>query len=391
MNKICKKLAALILACSLINICIFSTGATTEEDVKNKLNTTSKYLSGLTVPTVSSVGGEWMVIGLSRNESISDSFVEGYYKNAVNYVISVGSARLDSTKSTENSRMIVALTSIGKDVTNIAGYNLLEPLADFTYIKKQGLNGPVWALIALDTVSYEIPVDDSVSVQTTREKLIDYILDSQLENGGWTFFGSTADPDMTGMTIQSLAPYYNVNLDVKTAVDKALSVLSQAQNDNGGFASWGAENSESCAQVITALTSLGINPETDSRFIKNGNSAVDALMSFGVENGFSHTVNGSYNQMTTEQAYYALVSYSRLLNSKTSLYDMSDLISKYEPPKDINNDGNINILDATEVQKYIAGIVVFTDWQIENSDYNNDGRINILDVTLMQKYYAGLI
>ena len=92
---------------------------------------------------------------------------------------------------------ILALTAIGKDVTDVASYNLLEPLADMDYVKKQGINGPIFALIALDTGDYEIPQTDAAN-PTTREKLVQTILDAQVANGGWTFFGSTADPDRYG-------------------------------------------------------------------------------------------------------------------------------------------------------------------------------------------------
>lgn len=93
----------------------------------------------------------------------------------------------------------------------------------------------------------------------TREKLVQTILDAALENGGWALTGTTADPDMTAMAMQALAPYYDTDENVRAAVDKALDVLSAAQLPTGGFVSWGSENSESCAQVIVALTALGID------------------------------------------------------------------------------------------------------------------------------------
>lgn len=47
------------------------------------------------------------------------------------------------------------------------------------YVTTQGINGPVFALIAFDTVGYDIPKlpDGSDGVQTTREGLVEYILD----------------------------------------------------------------------------------------------------------------------------------------------------------------------------------------------------------------------
>ena len=105
-----------------------------------------------------------------------------------------------------------------------------------------------------------------------------------------------------------------------------MTCLSGIQNKDGTFAGSEGTTSESLSQVITGLTALGINPETDSRFIKNGVSAVDALSQFYVEGGgFKHGLAGDRNMMATEQGYYALVSYYRLLQGKTSLYDMSDV------------------------------------------------------------------
>lgn len=355
------------------------------DKVAEKLDSTGDYLISLGVPGVGSVGGEWRVLGLARAGKITSELSDGYYENLVSYIEENGSAKLDARKSTENSRVIIALSAIGKDATDVAGYNLIEPLADYDFVTWQGLNGPVFALIALDTYSYEIPTASDDATQTTREELVNYILKSQLENGGWTFFGSTADPDMTGMAIQALAPYYNKNADVKSAVDKALDVLSASQQDNGGFASWGSVNVESCAQVLTALASLGIDADTDERFIKNGNTLVDAIMEFSVENGFAHVKDSGYNQMATEQAYYALVSYKRVKNGKTSLYDMSDVKNlRY----DVNGDRVLNVQDCTLIQKYSAELAELNDEQLKKADCNNDGFVNVIDATTLQKILA---
>ncbi len=379
------KITALLTAFILCIIGTMSVNASANSEIFDKFNETSVHLSGLDTPIVSSIGGEWMIIGLSRADKISYKFKSGYYKNVENYVKNKGSAQLHRSKSTDNSRVIIALTSIGKDVTDVSGYNLLEPLADFNYVKKQGINGPVWALTALDTVNYQIPVNYNVAEQTTRKKLIDYILNNCLDDGGWALSANAAEPDITGMAIQSLAPYYKTDDAVKTAVDRAVNVLSNLQNRNGGYS-----DCESCAQVITALTGLGINPHTDERFIKNGNSLIDALMSFSVENGFSHVLKQKYDQIATEQAYYALVSYIRLIENKTSLYDMSDLKDKTDVFKDINSDGIINVNDCTYIQKYIVKLVTFTPQQINDSDCNCDGCVDVSDVTLMQKYLVHL-
>ena len=281
--------------------------------------------AGLTAGTS---GGEWVALGLARSGSISDTLAEQYAQAAYQYVKKKGSSTMSDSKSTENSRMILALTSIGKDPSDVAGYDLLEPLADLDYVKSQGINGPIFALIALDSHDYEIPKAVAGKTQTTREALIDAILAAQLSDGGWNVNGNGADADMTAMAIQALAPYYSSNAKVKSAVDDALKRLSKMQEDNGGYTSWGTANAESVAQVIVALTSLGIDPASDGRFIKNGYSTLDALATFyNDKGGFKHSQSDttSSNGLATEQAYYALASWYRLKAGKTSLYDMSDV------------------------------------------------------------------
>ena len=281
--------------------------------------TTGDFMATLGTPTVNSTGGEWMVIGLARS---GRTVPAGYYDNVVEYVKAMADAneRLHRAKVTDNARVILALTAIGKDVTNVGGHNLLKGLDNMAYVQKQGINGPIFTLIALDSHNYPTMGD------VTREKLIQVILDAQLPGGGWNLSGENADTDMTAMAIQALAPYYKTNETVKAAVDKALEALSALQQGDGGFGSWGTVNSESCAQVIVALTALGIDPATDSRFVKNGSTVLGALASFYVTGGgFKHTADGERNGMATEQGYYALASYFRFVNGQTSLYDMSDV------------------------------------------------------------------
>ena len=294
-------------------------------------NATATLLSQQS-PIVGSIGGEWEVIGLARSDfSVDKSYYKKYQNNVVNTLVEKNGI-LSANKYTEYSRVILALTSIGSDVKNIGGYNLLSYLTDFNKVKRQGINGPIWALIALDSNNYEIPTNDNPNNQVTREKLIEYILSKELKTGGWALTGTTADPDITAMAITSLAKYYNSNTEVKTAVDNSISALAKMQNSSGEFSSFGTVNSESTSQVIVALCSLGINPDTDKRFIKNGKSLVDVVLSYSVGSGFSHTKNGDYNQMATEQCFYGLTAYYRLCNNKNFLYNMTDVYEKpYEP------------------------------------------------------------
>lgn len=287
-------------------------------------DTLDKLANTVTEPTYNN---EWSVISLARGGYLdkNSEYFKGYYNRLAEEVNSKASSvdkngALNKNKYTENSRVTIALSSIGKNAHSVGDWDILAPLEDFDAVTKQGLNGPVFALIALDSNNYK--TTDS----TIRQQYIDYILDAELDGGGWTFFGS-ADPDMTGMTIQALSRYMD-NADVKSAVERGINKLSEMQNDDGGYASWGSVNSESISQVIVACTSVGIDPNTDSRFVKNGKSAVDALLGFYDSSSttftFRHVMDGAVNGMATDQASYALVAYQRFINNKNSLYNMSD-------------------------------------------------------------------
>ena len=51
---------------------------------------------------------------------------------------------------------------------------------------------------------------------------------------------------------------------------------------------------------------------------------------------------------------------------------------------DVDGDGKVNIVDATEIQRYIADLTEFTPNQLKAADYNQDGQINITDATAIQ-------
>lgn len=349
-GQVCKRVSALIFSCIVILSIITTVMASGAEQLESIYKSTGDYIASLGIPTVGSAGGEWVVIGLARS---GRDVPTGYYDNVVQYVRENINEKeqLHRAKSTDNARVILALTAIGCDVTDVDGHNLLMGLTDMTYVKKQGINGPIWALIALDSHGYAIPANDSAAEQVTREALITYILDAQLADGGWALFGTSADPDITAMALQALAPYYSTDAAVNAAVDHALDRLSALQADSGGYGSWGSVNSESCAQVIVALTALGIDPHTDARFIKNGCSVLDALAAFSVDGGFCHVMGGGVNGMATEQSYYALAAYYRFTENKTSLYDMRDVKFPWEqeeiPPEDTTGETTAPAAEST--------------------------------------------
>lgn len=293
---------------------------------------TAAYLSAsVPDPEVSSIGGEWAVIGLARNGGLPADYAASYYSNLVRTLRDTGGV-LHRVKYTEYSRVVLALSSLGFDPTDVDGYDVLSPLGDFDQVCWQGANGPIWALIALDSRGYDAPTAPDGKRQTTRDALIDAVLDSEIAGGGWALSGSVPDVDMTAMALTSLAPYRGARDDAAAAIERGLSVLSSLQGEDGGYGDAGSASSESCAQVVVALSALGIDPASDARFVKESGSVLDALCSFAVPGGgFKHIADGEVNGMATEQGFYALVAYERLLSGKTSLFDMSDVASAVPP------------------------------------------------------------
>ena len=288
------------------------------------IDKTGEFLhSSVADPTFGSVGGEWLIMGLARSGlEISDEYYEIYFQNLCAYTAQQGGV-LHAKKYTEYSRVILAVTAIGRDPADVGGFNMLQPLADFEQTVFQGINGPIFALLALDCGNYEIPENTVGSTQATRDLYVDYIINAQLENGGWSLMGGEAEIDVTAMALQALAKYQD-RKDVAEAVEKGLAVLSERQNDQGGYQYNAAESvsSESVSQVIVALAELGIALD-DSRFVKNGNTLLDALMQFQQEDGgFAHLMDGETDLLATEQAFYALVAANRVAQGDSSLYRM---------------------------------------------------------------------
>lgn len=330
MKKLLQKGATLILtAAMMLSLHVTAFAAVTQGDLQKAVDESAAYmLNAVKDPQVGSIGGEWAVLGLARSGyNVPQSYYDKYLRTVESYVKACG-GNLHDKKYTEYSRVIVTLSSIGADPSNVAGYNLLTPLGDFDKTIWQGINGPIWALIALDSGGYEMPDNPKAAKQATRQMYIDEILSRQLDDGGWNLTdkggAGTADVDLTGMALQALAKYQDQSA-VKAATDKALVCLSGMQDGKGGFSSWGTTNSESCVQVIVALCELGIDLN-DSRFVKNGYTLLDNLMTFRQTDGsFLHTANGSgSNQMASEQGFYGMIAALRSMKGEQSLYRMGD-------------------------------------------------------------------
>lgn len=287
----------------------------------------------------------WLVLGLSRQgykedydmyASLLKTVVEDKYKNDPENKLG---------QPTDFAKVILTLGAIGKDATDFgkdANEKAINLVADGVYnnakFEKQGLNGLVYGLLALDSKNFEVPE----GALYTRDSIIPKILANQTPDGGFAFFGDVADPDMTAMTLQALAKYYNddktytyeykgesVSKSVKQVFDEGLAVLSKIQNPQGGFTSWGFTSSASAAQVVLAASSVGIDVQNYEPLIKNGNSLIDFIMTFkSADGGFANTVKPGEEPVTdsiiTDQILYCLVGYDRMLNGQRNLYDYAE-------------------------------------------------------------------
>lgn len=348
------------------------------------INAASRYiLETVTAPKMGSTYGEWSVMDLLRGMYTGYDYINyiprNYfttYKSGIDQYVKGLGCELDTSKSTEWSRLTLSMTSLGYDISNINGCNFLDRLAqshEFSY--RQGINGPIWEIIALDTGNYDLVKKPSTYKEgdiNTKGRMLDYIIGLEIKGGGWALFGDTPDPDITGMALQALAPYYlnestykatdattNYN-SFKKAVERGIQALSDMQQPNGGFNAFGNLNAESTVQVVVALTALNIDPksktvplptlESKAKFNQQGSTRdgvytdnmVDVLYTFFAPGsgsspevaGFKHVTSGydggggsgnSVNAMATDQTLYGLIAYDRYVKNKNRLYDMTDM------------------------------------------------------------------
>ncbi|MBP3238572.1 MAG: hypothetical protein J6M24_05805 [Lachnospiraceae bacterium] len=254
-------------------------------------------------------GSDLAVFTLARAGLIDKTAAVKYY-DSVKALVKEKGAKLSEKASTENSKVVLALTALGYDPRDVEGVNLLEPLADMEYVDTGLYSGPVYALLALDSAEYEIPETKS-GKQADRDALVNAVLKYQNEDGGFTWgAGGDSDIDTTAMIIPALAPYAEKNEKAKKAVDAALEFLRKVQNEDGSYASWGTVNPETASTVAIALSSLKRDPQADPEFSRNGVGLIENICLFYVGDGqFEHSKDGGANAYASYQSYQALVAY----------------------------------------------------------------------------------
>ena len=319
------KWIAAILAVVMVFALAMPVLAFENEDQTQLFEMLQSQTQQVTAPTVSQTGGEWLIIALARSGApVPAGYYDTYYQNVEKKLRENGGV-LSSTKNTEYSRVILALTAIGKDPRNVAGYDLTQPLADYDKTIRQGVNGAIFALIALNSGGYEMPKAAAGTRQATKEMYLSYILSAQNKDGGFGLAaGSASGVDLTAMAVQALAGMDD-SAKAQKALQKALKYLGEQQTGEGGYRDYDGLNAESTAQVIIALRSSE-DSWTEKEFPAGTEGMLDSLMEFAVSGkGFSHLRDPlRVDPFASEQGLLALTSEYRSHWGTACLYDMTD-------------------------------------------------------------------
>ena len=246
---------------------------------------------------------EWYVMILSK----SGGYDFSGYADALERYISEN--RISS--STTRMKNAMALLSAGRAGT------LTDETAESS-VGEQGIMSLIYGLHLLN--------NGCRCSRYTVRSLTDELLSMQFDDGGWAIMGQNGDIDVTAMTVQALAPQYETDENVHRAVDKAITFMSEKQQDDGGYISFGTANPESASQVLIALSSLGTDV-TDTRFIKNGSDLIDGILKYKLPDGsFTHSEGGDSNDTATVQAYLSLTAYVLSQQKHERIFDYPAVI-----------------------------------------------------------------
>ncbi|MCQ2354958.1 MAG: DUF4430 domain-containing protein [Clostridia bacterium] len=260
---------------------------------------------------------DWYAIALARqtgNKDITVSLCD-YADSLICRVVRDNIGK--SASYVERQRRTAALLACGvtdtegkRDISRLISSEISETTG------KQGVMSLIWGMILMNNTR---------SVGDALADITEKLLKMEISGGGWAVSGSSANPDVTAMAVQALAPQYNTDPRVRSAVDSALDFLSSSQLPDGDFYSYGTENSESAAQVTIALAALGTDPLSDPRFVKDGVTLLDAIEKYRLPSGgFEHTKGGGENHAATAQVLCALVALMRQRRGDPAFYDFSD-------------------------------------------------------------------
>lgn len=263
--------------------------------------------------------GEWVVMDMAAYE---DTNLDSTYKTTADtkqaYIDNaIAAITAEGTGEAAYAKAILILQSIGADPQTLYPADSDTSISAVATLKSMDTySSSAWVapytLIALNQGDYD--------TDELEQSIITSVLDNQETNGSWSENGTI---DTTANMIAALSFYYDEeHVGVKAAVDRAVDYLSSAQMDTGAYRGWNnTPNANSTAMVVIGLSALGINPDTDERFVKDENSALDGLLSFALadNSAFGYTDNATANDYSTEQGFRALIAAKTLRN----VYDFS--------------------------------------------------------------------
>lgn len=224
----------------------------------------------------------------------------------------------------EYAKAIISLQSIGVNPRQLYPVNSNTPMDAVAKLKTTITSSIYNVQDVLN--AYQ---QGNYSSDSQEQAVIDFALaqqDAATKAWGYDYGGFVPDLDGTAMVIAGLAPYYNSDTAVKNAVNEAIGWLSSQQETSGVFKSWGTESAETAAVVIVALAAVGVDPDTDARFIKNGTSLLDGFLAFATTDGFKHVDTDTGNNAgATEQGFRALIAAAQVMSTGQAynIYDFS--------------------------------------------------------------------
>lgn len=315
---------------------------------------------------------EWMNLGFSQKKlgNLDDGFS-----------IAECIKRLDTTTNvamTNIDRKIMTLTARGIDCTKLSKYNNGEPFIDakgnevddfvsilYNYSGGWTINGPIFALIALDMGNYTIPEN----ALWTRDKLLETILTHKYLSDG---FGL----DMVTMLMQSIAPYqddpvYGERVTAKLWEGFGIVMDSFGTDpfDNPFGVQWGGVyTSEGASQIICALSAMGVDVHTDVRLNNGKDSVLTSFLNYADfdEGYFAHSNTTPKNAMATYQGCYATQWYLGFLKGGGAGHPYSLYYHRFDFSRKLSTEADI------------------TSFTLEGKQgvFTTEGRDNIITVTL---------
>ncbi|MGN0133548.1 MAG: S-layer homology domain-containing protein, partial [Anaerotignum sp.] len=142
--------------------------------------------------------------------------------------------------------------------------------------------------------------------------------------GSWDEWGSVQS---TSNVIAGLSFYQGTDEKIEEAIENAVAYLHKVQNSDGRFDDGYGPDANVAAMAVIGLCAAGVNPDTDDRFVKDGVSALDGLLSFALtdNSGFGYNDNSAINAYATEQAFRALIAAKQVMKTGKAfnIYDFS--------------------------------------------------------------------